>query len=170
MPKAMSGASRSRLVVIGSGWAGLFIVQHIDTRLYDITVVSPHPTSAITPLLASAACGLLPFSCAEESIRAKNRDCNFVKAVAVSLDSSKQRVLCQATTVDANGQNDDFEIEYEYLVVCPGCRYRFPMVVILIVRIDHIRPHKYFQHSRSREACSFHEACRRCQVVTYNHL
>ena len=118
----MSAQDRKNLVVIGSGWAGLYIAQHINTRLYNVSVVSPRPTCALTPLLASAACGLLPFSCAEESIRAKNRDCNYIKAEAVAIDFDKKLVQCQAASTEYGISHSEFVVGYDYLIVCPGCK------------------------------------------------
>ena len=116
----MSAQNRSILVVIGSGWAGFYIAQHIDTRLYNLTVISPRNTCSLTPLLASAAYGIIPFGCAEEPIRAKNRDCNFVRAEAVGIDFDR-KVVQRGATIKENGiSKPQFEVQYEYLVICQG--------------------------------------------------
>lgn len=77
-------ATKPRLVIIGSGWAGFYIAQNIDLEAYDVTVLSPRRTSAYTPLLASAAVGLFNFYLAEEPVRSKSRSAlRFVKANVV---------------------------------------------------------------------------------------
>lgn len=52
---------KEKVVVIGTGWAGWTISQDLDDKQYDITVISPERTLALTPLLASASCGIFDF-------------------------------------------------------------------------------------------------------------
>lgn len=63
-----------KLVIIGSGWAGFYIAEKLNSNKYDVTVLAPRRTSAYTPLLASAACGVFNFYLAEESVRSKNEN------------------------------------------------------------------------------------------------
>jgi NADH:ubiquinone reductase (non-electrogenic) len=114
--------ARQRLVVIGSGWVGLYIAQYIDTNIYSVTIISPRRTSAYTPLLASAACGFFPFSCAEESLRAKGRDISFFKAYALSVDFEKRVVTCEPA-FDESLKEQTFDVEYDKLVISPGCTF-----------------------------------------------
>ena len=118
----MASNDRPSLVVIGSGWVGLYIAQYIDTTKYAVSILSPRRTSAYTPLLASAACGLFPFSCAEESLRVRGRDVNFIKAYALSVDFEKKEVHCRAAfDDDREFVERAFEVKYDSLVICPGC-------------------------------------------------
>lgn len=118
----MAQGDRPRLLVIGSGWVGLYVAQYIDTTIYSVSVVSPRRTSAYTPLLASAACGLFPFSYAEESLRAKSRRCNFIKANALGVDFATRKVHCEAAfDDDISFKGRTFDISYDKLVICPGC-------------------------------------------------
>ena len=125
----MAQDSRLHLVIIGSGWAGYYIAQYIDTTIYSVSVISPRRTSAYTPLLASAACGLFPFSCAEESVRVPGCRYRFIKANASSIDFDNKRVHCEPAFDD----DDDaalakrfFDIAYDLLIICPGCRWKVP--------------------------------------------
>lgn len=111
-------APKQRLVVIGSGWVGLYIAQYIDTKRYDTTIISPHQTSSYTPLLASAACGLFPFTCAEESIRVTNQNATFLRANATNIDFDARKVLCNSAF---DKESPEFDVEYDTLVLCPGC-------------------------------------------------
>ena len=116
--------SRLRLIIIGSGWAGYYIAQYINTDIYSVSVVSPRRTSAYTPLLASAACGLFPFSCAEESVRVKGGRYDFVKANVLGVDFDAKRVHCEAAfDDDAAFASLAFDLEYDRLVICPGCAF-----------------------------------------------
>lgn len=65
---------RPRILVVGAGWAGLTFVRGLTATPgrecpFDITIVSPARTAALTPLLASAACGMFDADMAEETIR-----------------------------------------------------------------------------------------------------
>ena len=113
---------RTRLVVIGSGWVGLYIAQYINTTRYAVTVISPHRTSAYTPLLASAACALFPYSCAEESLRSKGRNIKFFKALADRVDFESSIVRCKPAFKDAAvWKGESFDVQYDKLVIAPGC-------------------------------------------------
>merc|ERR1711939_1195390 len=124
MGTTMANDDRERLVVIGSGWVGLYLAQYIDTTIYSVSIVSPRRTSAYTPLLASAACGLFPFSLAEESIRAKGRHCDFIKANALDVDFEARQVQCEAAFDEKNDgfPTRQFVLKYDKLVICPGCQ------------------------------------------------
>jgi NADH:ubiquinone reductase (non-electrogenic) len=120
----MANEDRPRLVVIGSGWMGLYMVQYINTTLYAVTIVSPRRTSSYTLLLASAACGPYPFSCAEESLRAKGRDCDYVKANVLSMDFAGKKVHCEpAFDDDDDLREKTFDLEHDKLIICPGCEW-----------------------------------------------
>jgi NADH:ubiquinone reductase (non-electrogenic) len=113
---------KQRLVVIGSGWVGFYIAQYIDTSLYDTTIISPHESSSYTPLLASAACGLFPFTCAEESIRLNRPDVRFLRAYAVDVNFDSRAVKCKSAFNGHDGKpTGQFEVEYDKLVISPGC-------------------------------------------------
>ncbi|KAI9331321.1 hypothetical protein BDR26DRAFT_912491 [Obelidium mucronatum] len=60
---------KHRLLVLGSGWAGFRLIQGIDTKRFDVTVVSPRNHFTFTPLLASSAVGTLEFRCVTEPIK-----------------------------------------------------------------------------------------------------
>lgn len=118
----MAQNDRPHLVVIGSGWVGLYIDQYINTSIYAVSIVSPRRTSAYTPLLASAACGLFPFSCAEESVRVKGRHCNYIKANARSVDFARKVVRCEADVDDNTFLTERFfNLTYDKLIISPGC-------------------------------------------------
>ena len=119
----MVEGNRPRLVVIGSGWVGLYVAQYIDTKKYSVLIISPKQTSAYTPLLASAACGLFAFRYAEESLRAKGRDCSFIKATVLGVDFDAKKVQCQAAfAVDKSSLAEKlFDIVYDKLIIAPGC-------------------------------------------------
>ncbi|KAL8713323.1 MAG: hypothetical protein Q9220_002522 [cf. Caloplaca sp. 1 TL-2023] len=114
--------SKPHIVIIGSGWAGFYLVEYLSTAVYDVTVVSPRRTSAYTPLLASAACGLFNFYLAEEPVRSKTRKCRFIKANVLSISFPSNTVHCSPAFEDDSAvSNELFDLQYDYLVLAPGC-------------------------------------------------
>lgn len=61
MEKGRGEHAKEKVVIIGTGWGGWTLSQDLDDKKYDITVISPERTLALTPLLASAACGIFDF-------------------------------------------------------------------------------------------------------------
>ena len=120
----MSPVDLPRLLVIGSGWAGFYIAEYINTQNYAVTIVSPRRTTAYTPLLASAACGLFNFYLAEDSVRSKSRSAiRFVKANVISIDFGRKKCQCvPAFDDDPDERLGNFCLEYDMLVIAPGCQ------------------------------------------------
>lgn len=50
-------ASKKKVVVLGTGWAGTTFLKNLDSSLYDVQVISPRNYFAFTPLLPSVTCG-----------------------------------------------------------------------------------------------------------------
>ncbi|EXJ56881.1 hypothetical protein A1O7_07225 [Cladophialophora yegresii CBS 114405] len=120
----MTTSSKPRLVVIGSGWAGFYLAENIDLNAYSVTVISPRRTSAYTPLLASAAVGLFNFYLAEEPVRSKSRCAlRFIKANVLDINFPTKTCRC-APAFDEDPQlaQDEFDVDYDYLVIAPGCQ------------------------------------------------
>lgn len=115
--------AKPRLVVVGSGWAGFYVAENINLDAYEVTLISPRRTCALTPLLASAAVGLFNFYLAEEPVRSRSRTAlRFVKANVLDVDFNKKTCKCApAFEEDPDLANDVFDIEYDYLVLAPGC-------------------------------------------------
>lgn len=42
---------KKKLVILGTGWASVSVLKHIDRDMYDITIVSPRNFFLFTPLL-----------------------------------------------------------------------------------------------------------------------
>lgn len=114
--------SQPHILVIGSGWAGFYLAEYLSTTTYAVTIISPRRTSAYTPLLASAACGLFNFYLAEEPVRSKSRRCRFIKANVLDVDFDARKVHCApAFEGDDVVSNQSFHLEYDHLVLAPGC-------------------------------------------------
>lgn len=111
-----------KLVIIGSGWAGFYIAEKINSNKYDVTILAPRRTSAYTPLLASAACGVFNFYLAEESVRSKERkQQHFIKANVVDVDFKKRSCRCSPAFEDDDEPLPDFDVTFDILIIAPGC-------------------------------------------------
>ena len=109
----------SRIVIVGTGWAGLTLSQQLDDKKFSITIVSPQATAPYTPLLASAACGLFDFSLAEEPIRRKSKALKYIQATVEDVDFARKSCICSPAF--ASLADKKFEIEYDTLILAPGC-------------------------------------------------
>jgi NADH:ubiquinone reductase (non-electrogenic) len=115
--------NKPRLAIVGTGWAGFYVAQYINTNKYAVTIISPRRTSAYTPLLASAACGQFNFYLAEEPVRAKSRSAQkFIKANVLDIDFTSKSLHCApAFDDDPQLSQQEFDVEYDILVLAPGC-------------------------------------------------
>ena len=118
----MASAQKPHVVIIGSGWAGFETANDLNYDRYVVTVISPRRTTAYTPLLASAACGLFSFGLAEEPVRSKSRRIRFIKAVSTGIDFENRKVHCSpAFDEDEELAKQEFDVEYDRLILAPGC-------------------------------------------------
>ncbi|KAJ5224089.1 disulfide oxidoreductase [Penicillium chermesinum] len=115
----MSQDSKQTVAIVGSGWGGYNLAQALDTRKYNVVVVSPEATSSITPLLASAACGLFNSQWAQEPIRRKNVDIQYIKASVLDIDFGDKVLICQPAFDSL--KDKQFKVSYDKVVVSPGC-------------------------------------------------
>ncbi|KAI5359848.1 putative FAD/NAD(P)-binding domain, FAD/NAD(P)-binding domain superfamily [Septoria linicola] len=121
--------SKPHVVVVGNGWAGFTIAHGLDTAKYNITVIAPVRTIQYTPLLASAAAGHFDFRLAEEPVRRRNRnpELKYHKATVEDINFEKKVVYCKpaletiAGNDFSNSKNLQFSINYDKLVIAPGC-------------------------------------------------
>ncbi|KAB8207202.1 hypothetical protein BDV34DRAFT_192433 [Aspergillus parasiticus] len=111
--------SKPTIAIIGSGWGGYNLAHSLNTRDSHVVVVSPEATSSITPLLASAACGLFNSQLAQEPIRRKHLDVQYVKASACDIRFKEKTIICQPAFDSL--KNLQFELSYDQVVIAPGC-------------------------------------------------
>jgi NADH:ubiquinone reductase (non-electrogenic) len=108
-------ASKTRLVLLGGGFAAVSCLRKIDTRRYDVTVISKRNHFLFTPLLPSSTVGTVEFRSIIEPIRRVRRGVRFIQASAKRLDPAGRKVFCRE---DESGV--EFEVEYDTLVVAVG--------------------------------------------------
>ena len=65
----ITGITKKKLVVLGTGCAGTSFLRNLKNPSYDIQVISPRNYFAFTPLLPSVTCGTVEARSIVESIR-----------------------------------------------------------------------------------------------------
>ncbi|XP_067131727.1 uncharacterized protein [Centruroides vittatus] len=111
--------TRSKLVILGTGWGGYSVLNSINKNLYDIAVVSPRNYFLFTPLLCSTTVGTLEFRSIIEPVR-KLRNFHstdqFHLAYAVSLDTKNKFVTCK----NVIRPDDEYQLKYDKLIISVG--------------------------------------------------
>ncbi|KAL1980822.1 hypothetical protein VTN96DRAFT_3517 [Rasamsonia emersonii] len=115
----MASNEKEKVVIVGSGWAGYTLAYGLDHRKYDMTVISPENSFAVTPLLASAACGLFDCRLAHEPIRRKDLHAKYMKAYVTDIDFKNQIVFCRPAFEQL--KNERLEVPYDKVIIAPGC-------------------------------------------------
>ncbi|CEJ93476.1 hypothetical protein VHEMI09060 [[Torrubiella] hemipterigena] len=112
--------AKERVVIIGSGWAGYRLAYGLDTSKFQVIVISPESTLALTPLLASAACGLFDPRLAHEPIRSRGFHGEYIQAEVLDVDFVKNQIICRPNFEEL--KQTRLEVSYDRVVLAPGCR------------------------------------------------
>lgn len=119
-------SKKKRVVVLGTGWAGTSFLRDLDMSSYDVQVVSPRNYFAFTPLLPSVTCGTVEARSVVEPIRnmikKKSGKINFCEAECLKIDTANKKVFCQSNLPENLAGNNDFSLEYDYLVIAIGAQ------------------------------------------------
>ena len=107
------------VLIVGSGWAGSTLASKLSTVKYNVTVISPSPTTPYTPLLASAACGLYDFSLVETPVRHENSAIKFIQGKVRTIDFENK--ICRCRPFFDGLENERFELMYDIIILAPGC-------------------------------------------------
>nr|GEW55067.1 external alternative NAD(P)H-ubiquinone oxidoreductase B2, mitochondrial-like [Tanacetum cinerariifolium] len=120
LPEA--GNEKKRVVVLGTGWAGISFLKNLKNPSYDVQVISPRNYFAFTPLLPSVTVGTVEARSVVEPIRnivkKKNVNVNYWEAECYRIDAKSKKVYCRASQDD----KEEFVVDYDYLVVAMGAR------------------------------------------------
>ena len=115
----MAQNGRRHVLIVGSGWAGSTLSRNLSSERFDITVLSPSPTTPYTPLLASAACGLYDFALVETPIRTTNPNIKYIQGKVRTIDFNRKSCRCRPFFPEL--ENERFEINYNIIILAPGC-------------------------------------------------
>ncbi|XP_076888998.1 external alternative NAD(P)H-ubiquinone oxidoreductase B2, mitochondrial-like [Bidens hawaiensis] len=124
---AQPTTKKTKVVVLGTGWAGTSFLKNLKDPSFDVEVVSPSNYFAFTPLLPSVTVGTVEARSVVEPIRTivqkKDMDIRFKEAECYKIDTVNQKVHCKSTqNSNIAGKADDFTVDYDYLVVAMGAR------------------------------------------------
>ncbi|MCO5581707.1 hypothetical protein L7F22_035596 [Adiantum nelumboides] len=116
---------KKRILVLGSGWAGVSFLKSLDCDLYDIHIISPRNFFVFTPLLPSVTAGTVEARSITESIRKillKKQNVKYSQANCISIDSVNRKVSCRPVADYLKPGKNDFEVDYDYLVIAVGAQ------------------------------------------------
>jgi NADH dehydrogenase FAD-containing subunit len=124
-----SPEKQKTIAIIGTGQAGWTLAQELSTADATIILISPYRTMALTPLLASTACGIFDFRIAEEPVRRRNKTFKKYQASCSSVDFKKKVVKCRSAigsqrVGEEEGMENscgEFDVQYDTLILAPGC-------------------------------------------------
>jgi NADH:ubiquinone reductase (non-electrogenic) len=115
--------SKKNLVILGTGWGSISLLKKLDTRDFNVTVVSPRNYFLFTPLLPSCTVGTLETRSIIEPIRyttkKKPNNVRYVEANCDKIDFQNNNIHIHATTTP-NIESVNTTIPYDYLVVGVG--------------------------------------------------
>ncbi|KAF9045570.1 NDE1, mitochondrial external NADH dehydrogenase [Panaeolus papilionaceus] len=122
---------KPRVVILGSGWGGYNVLRGIDTKRWDVTLLSPVTYFNFTSLLASTAVGTLEFRCAVEPVRRYTPQATYYQAWCDEIDFTKKTLTCMPATRSASAEatepmdtvrepNVPFTMSYDKLIIAVG--------------------------------------------------
>ncbi|VVA99965.1 unnamed protein product [Arabis nemorensis] len=117
---------KKKIVVLGTGWAGISFLKDLDLSSYDVQVVSPQNYFAFTPLLPSVTCGTVEARSIVEPVRnivnKKRGEIQLWEADCVKIDPANHKVHCRPAFEDDPVANQDFSLQYDFLVIAVGAQ------------------------------------------------
>ena len=128
---------KKKVVILGTGWGALSVMNHLTPDQFDVTVVSPRNFFLFTPLLPSVTVGTVESRSIVEPFRKlmkkhhSSANMHFLEAECIDVDSDHKRVHCKDKS-GIVGEVSDFHLDYDILVVAVGARsntFRTPGVV-----------------------------------------
>jgi NADH dehydrogenase len=117
-PLAWAPAARHRVLIIGSGFGGLFAAKALRRAEVDVTVLAGTPHHLFQPLLYQVATGILSqgeIAPATREILRRQRNARVLLGTAVAIDPAARRV-----TARAPGRTAPYSIGYDSLIVATG--------------------------------------------------
>ncbi|KAL0479260.1 NADH:quinone reductase [Acrasis kona] len=117
---------KQRLVILGTGWGAMSVVQDLDPNLYEVIVVSPRNYFLFTPMLTATTVGTVEIRSVLEPIRRylnrKLPEAQYFEAKCSTIDHAKKKITCKWEDIssDYNGAVTNFDISYDYLIVGVG--------------------------------------------------
>lgn len=119
-----NGSPRKNLVILGTGWGAVSLLQELDTTLYNVIIVSPRNYFLFTPLLPSTPVGTINVKSIVEPIRSIIRRTKgsvvYYEAWATDVDPQNKKITIKSVSPGESEQEDIKTIDYDYLVLSVG--------------------------------------------------
>ncbi|ORY87129.1 pyridine nucleotide-disulfide oxidoreductase-domain-containing protein [Protomyces lactucae-debilis] len=117
---AQRNKDKLRLVVLGSGWGAVSLIQRLNPDNYNVIVISPSNYFLFTPLLPSATVGTVELRSIVEPIRKiVNRvRAHYLEASAQAIDFGNK--LIEVSDRAPDGTERSFYVPYDKLVISVG--------------------------------------------------
>ncbi|KAJ6383399.1 hypothetical protein OIU78_026807 [Salix suchowensis] len=140
---AEGDGKKKKVVVLGTGWAGVSFLKNLKSSSYDVHIVSPRNYFAFTPLLPSVTNGTVEGRSIVEPIRnickegeismlktsfnvfefAKPFGVEFKEAECYKIDPAQKKIYCRSTDQgNTLGGNEEFTMDYDVLIVAMGAK------------------------------------------------
>ncbi|KAL0300757.1 UNVERIFIED_CONTAM: External alternative NAD(P)H-ubiquinone oxidoreductase B2, mitochondrial [Sesamum radiatum] len=117
-------SKKKKMVVLGTGWAGINFLKTLKNPSYDVQVISPRNYFVFTPLLPSVTCGTLePRSIVEpvrNIVRKKNVNIHYWEAECFKIDAENKKVYCRSNIAGNLNEKEEIDVDYDYLVIAIG--------------------------------------------------
>lgn len=117
-PLSWNPGSRHRVLIIGSGFGGLFAAKALRRAEADVTLLASTPHHLFQPLLYQVATGILSqgeIAPAAREILRRQRNVRVLLGTAEAIDTGARTV-----TARAPGRTAPFEVGYDSLIVATG--------------------------------------------------
>jgi NADH:ubiquinone reductase (non-electrogenic) len=105
---------KTKIVILGTGFAAFRFIKKINKKIYDVIVVSPRNHFLFTPLLPSTTVGTLEFRSIIEPIR-NTENITFHQSYCTSINTGSNSIECK----DAD-TGREYTLQYDYLVIAVG--------------------------------------------------
>lgn len=116
---------RKKVVLLGSGWGAMSVLNHLQPDQFDITIVSPRNYFLFTPILPSVTVGTVESRSIVEPVRKlmlKYHSCDqvqYYEAECIDVDHKGKRIHCRDVS-GIQGTVSEFDLDYDILVVSVG--------------------------------------------------
>ncbi|MGH3415067.1 MAG: NAD(P)/FAD-dependent oxidoreductase [Actinocrinis sp.] len=117
---ATGGGPKHRVVIVGSGFGGLFAARALRHADVQVTIVAETPHHLFQPLLYQVATGILSqgeIAPATREILARQRNTRVLLGQVTDVDPDSRKL-----TARAPGRGDVFHLEYDSLIVATGAK------------------------------------------------
>lgn len=117
-PLAWAPAARHRVLIIGSGFGGLFAAKALRRSEVDVTLLAATPNHLFQPLLYQVATGILSqgeIAPATREILRRQQNIRVLLGSATAVDVSGRQV-----TASAPGRSAPYSLRYDSLIVATG--------------------------------------------------